>query len=265
MGKWLTMTMFFFLTGCVEIYTLHGVWHKMQPGEDLRAVALRYNTELQELAEVNNIQEIQDVGQGKNIYIPHKIKKDFRPLPSEVWPEGEKQTAKVEEGDDAVPEGAGQELGEEVLQSKKLARKTSEPEKKSVAKALIFDRTRFVWPVEGQLTSRFGIRRGRPHEGIDVSAPQGTPIVAAADGKVMFSGTLRGYGNLILIKHTDGFFTSYAHNRKNLVQKGQEIKGGERVALVGRTGRATGSHLHFEVRQGQKARNPLFFLPRRKG
>ena len=74
---------------------------------------------------------------------------------------------------------------------------------------------------------------------------------------------MRGYGNLVLLKHGDDFFTVYAHNSVNLVKKGKRVKRGETIAKVGRTGRATGPHLHFEVREGTKARNPLFFLPKK--
>ena len=119
----------------------------------------------------------------------------------------------------------------------------------------------FEWPVEGIFFSKFGPRRGRHHDGIDVSAPAGTPIKAAADGKVVFSGRFCGYGNMILLRHDNGYFTAYAHNRANLVDKGEKVAQGEVIAEVGRTGRTTGNHLHFEVRRGRKAMDPLSFLP----
>ncbi len=124
----------------------------------------------------------------------------------------------------------------------------------------------FIWPLKDfTFMSGFGIRRGRRHDGIDLAAKSGTPIKAAADGKVVFSGRMRGYGNLILLKHDQGYFTAYAHNRRNLVSKGKDVKQGEVVAQVGRTGRATGNHVHFEIRQGQEAMDPLNFLPARAG
>ena len=112
------------------------------------------------------------------------------------------------------------------------------------------------------MTSTFGVRRGRRHDGIDISAKRGTPVQAAANGKVIFSSRLRGYGNLILVKHKDDFFTAYAHNARNLKKKGQTVKKGDVIARVGSTGRASGPHLHFEVRKGNVARNPTFFLPK---
>ncbi len=125
------------------------------------------------------------------------------------------------------------------------------------------EKGRFVWPVAGSITSRFGIRAGRRHDGIDIAAPEGTPIVAAADGEVLYSGDQKtGYGNLIIVRHAGDFITVYAHNSENLVREGEQVKQGQAIARVGQTGRATGPHLHFEMREGVKPRNPLFFLPR---
>lgn len=123
------------------------------------------------------------------------------------------------------------------------------------------DRSKFIWPVDGKLFSGFGIRDGRRHDGIDISARSGTIVRAAAEGKVVFSGRLGSYGNTVIIRHKDNFFTTYAHSEKNLVKKGKSVKQGEIIAHVGDTGKATGPHCHFEIRNGQKARNPLFFLP----
>ncbi|MFC1655164.1 peptidoglycan DD-metalloendopeptidase family protein [Myxococcota bacterium] len=121
----------------------------------------------------------------------------------------------------------------------------------------------FIWPVDGVLTSKFGIRGGRRHDGIDIGAPQGTEIVAAADGTVLYSGDQQtGYGNLIIIKHANDMITVYAHNQKNLVKESDQVKRGQAIGKVGRTGRATGPHLHFEIRKRTHPRNPLFFLPK---
>jgi murein DD-endopeptidase MepM/ murein hydrolase activator NlpD len=124
---------------------------------------------------------------------------------------------------------------------------------------------RFAWPVDGVLTSRFGLRRGRRHDGIDLAAPEGTPIRAAARGEVLYAGDQSGYGLIVILRHADNFITVYAHNAENLVREGQKVDQGQEIARVGRTGRTTGPHLHFEVREGTRPRNPLFFLPRPAG
>jgi lipoprotein NlpD len=117
-----------------------------------------------------------------------------------------------------------------------------------------------AWPAPGVLISGFGDRERDRHDGIDLACPEGTPIRAAEDGIVLFSGEQRGYGNLVLIAHDRDVVTVYAHNERNLVSPGDKVSRGEQIARVGHTGNATGSHLHFEVRVGARPRDPLGFL-----
>ncbi|HVU51257.1 MAG TPA: M23 family metallopeptidase, partial [Polyangia bacterium] len=123
---------------------------------------------------------------------------------------------------------------------------------------------RLRWPlvnVAHNVGSPFGARDGRAHEGIDLPAPAGTPVVAAADGTVVYAGDgIRGYGNLVVLQHAGDLLTVYAHNSALYVSAGQTVRAGDRVAAVGQTGRATGPHLHFEVRQGQIPRDPMSYL-----
>lgn len=118
----------------------------------------------------------------------------------------------------------------------------------------------FLWPVNGSVVSGFGMRWGRLHEGIDITAPTGTPIWAAAAGTVIHAGWLGGYGNLVVIDHGNGLATAYAHASVILVAVGQEVAQGETVALVGSTGNSSGPHLHFEVRVNGIAVDPLLYL-----
>jgi murein DD-endopeptidase MepM/ murein hydrolase activator NlpD len=121
------------------------------------------------------------------------------------------------------------------------------------------------WPlttIHVLVGSPFGARWGKPHEGIDLPAPVGTPVFAAADGRVVYAGgAIRGYGNLIVLKHAGDLLTAYAHNSVLLVSQGQSVRAGDRIALVGQSGHATGPHLHFEVRSGQIPRDPMSYLP----
>jgi len=115
------------------------------------------------------------------------------------------------------------------------------------------------WPLSGTITSRFGGRRR--HTGLDIAAPKDTPVLAAADGEVTYSGNgLRGYGNLVVIDHGQGVVTLYAHNRKNLVHKGQRVTRGDRIARVGSTGHSTGPHVHFEVQIDGRRVDPQRYL-----
>ena len=122
----------------------------------------------------------------------------------------------------------------------------------------------FIWPAKGTLTSGYGWRWGRMHRGIDVANSVGSPIIAAADGKVVFSGwSSGGYGYLVELAHSDGSKTRYAHNSALLVKKGQTIRQGTAIARMGSTGRSTGPHLHFEIiKPGLGAVNPVQHLSR---
>jgi len=117
----------------------------------------------------------------------------------------------------------------------------------------------FIWPVSGTLTSGFGPRWGRMHEGIDIAAPAGTPIHAAAAGRVIIAGYMGGYGNLTVIDHGGGITTAYAHQSAIWVSGGS-VAQGQSIGAVGTTGSSTGNHLHFEVRINGSPVNPLSYL-----
>jgi len=123
-----------------------------------------------------------------------------------------------------------------------------------------------IYPVQGRITSHFGYRRspfGRGqefHDGLDIGAPYGTTIRATADGMITFTGYKSGYGYTVTINHGYGFETSYCHNSKILVKKGQQVKKGQAIAEVGSSGRSTGPHVHYMVKVNGQLRNPVDFL-----
>ena len=123
--------------------------------------------------------------------------------------------------------------------------------------------TGYLWPAQGVLSSGYGWRWGRMHHGIDIAGPTGTPILAAASGVVITAEWHQGgYGNLVEIEHPDGSITLYAHNHRILVNKGDQVEGGQLIAQMGSTGFSTGPHLHFEVHLPEKGSvNPLAYLP----
>jgi murein DD-endopeptidase MepM/ murein hydrolase activator NlpD len=124
----------------------------------------------------------------------------------------------------------------------------------------------YEMPLNGRISSKFGTRfhpidkKMKVHTGVDIAVPRGTPISAAADGVVTFSGRRGGYGNVVIIEHPDGRQTFYAHCDKLLVEKGQQVAVGELIAKAGSTGKSTGPHLHFEVRENGKPIDPIKFL-----
>ena len=123
--------------------------------------------------------------------------------------------------------------------------------------------SKFAWPVQGTIVSKFGtIGKGRANDGINIKAAKGTAVRAADAGTVAYAGNeLKGFGNLILIRHNDGWITAYAHNDRIVVKKGQKVRRGEKIATVGETGGVNSPQLHFEIRAGKKAVNPVNYLP----
>ena len=153
------------------------------------------------------------------------------------------------------------------LESTKLPMSTSKKANDEAKKYPVANQKNLslIWPVTGQLSSKFGPRKNRMHDGIDIAAKEGAPVSAAAAGLVVYADSrLTGYGNLIIIRHSSDLFTAYAHNQKNLVKRGDQVSSGQRIALVGTSGRSSAPHLHFEVRRGETAVDPLAYLPKRK-
>ena len=118
----------------------------------------------------------------------------------------------------------------------------------------------FVWPVHGILTSGFGWRWGRMHEGIDLAVASGTPVVSSASGTVIVAGWMGGYGNLVVVDHGNGVSTAYGHNTSVTVGVGQSVAQGQLIAYSGNTGHSTGPHVHFEVRINGSPVDPLGYL-----
>ncbi|MGI6551214.1 MAG: peptidoglycan DD-metalloendopeptidase family protein [Syntrophomonadales bacterium] len=118
----------------------------------------------------------------------------------------------------------------------------------------------FAWPVFGKISSGYGWRKGEFHHGLDIACPVGTPIRAAAAGRVTFVGNRSVYGKTVVVQHANGAETLYAHTSSNLVKVGQQVKKGQVIALVGVTGRTTGPHLHFQINYNDKTLNPLEYL-----
>ncbi len=135
-------------------------------------------------------------------------------------------------------------------------------------KPIYSTRERVLWPMSGTMTSRFGYRslrvgRSRFHTGVDLAAPTGTSVYAALSGRIEFAGWNRqGYGYLVIIRGWDNRKYYYGHNSRILVRRGQWVRQGTIISRVGSTGASTGPHLHFEIRVGDRARNPLAYLPR---
>jgi murein DD-endopeptidase MepM/ murein hydrolase activator NlpD len=119
---------------------------------------------------------------------------------------------------------------------------------------------RLQWPVSGPITSGFGMRWGRMHEGIDIAVGSGTPVHAAAAGRVVYAGWMSGYGNIVVLDHGGGLSSAYGHNTSVAVAVGQDVQAGQVIAYSGSTGHSTGPHVHFEVRVNGEPVDPMGYL-----
>ncbi len=199
-----------------------GVVHVVRPGETVWRISKHYGVSVDAVVRANRIRDVTEVATGARLWIPEgRAIAGASIVPVNYPPPGHSARA--------------------------VARRDT-------GLAL-------VWPVQGKQSSRFGRRNGRPHDGIDLAAPRGTPIHAAEAGRVIYSGTLSSYGKVVIVKHVGDFSTVYAHNRRNRVGKGQFVEKGDVIAEVGRTGNASGNHVHFELRDGQRPIDPRPHLP----
>jgi len=200
---------------------LVGVTHVVRRGETAYRIARAYGVDVADLLEINGIADPRQVAVGTELFVP-----------------GASRVVELDEVTGGKPAPAHGEAGE-------TARATG----------------RLGWPLQGVLYGRYGVRSGHRHDGIDLAAPEGTVIGAAAAGAVIYAGEQAGYGSIVILRHLDGLVTLYAHCSAVLVGEGASVRRGEPIARVGQTGRTTGPHLHFEVREGTRPRNPLLFLP----
>ncbi len=219
-----------------------GAWHKVTSGDTVDSVAKRYGAESEAIAELNDLPRKGEITGRDEIFIP---KAGGKPPGTGASPPPPITTASA--SGDSSSTGSTGSTGSTV---------------KATGKCGVDGRPCFAWPVDGKLSARFGTSDGKHNDGIDISAPKGTAVKAADTGKVIYSGdAIKGYGNLVLLRHEGGIITVYAHNDRNVVAEGDDVKRGQKLAEVGSTGSATTVHLHFEVRVGEQPKDPLLYLP----
>lgn len=198
-----------------------GIYHVVERHQTLYRICKTYGVDLKRIATLNGISDPSKIETGQRILIP-----------------GAKRVLKVEIYIDDVAAERG-ERDQSKIAYKKLD---------------------FIWPVEGKISNTFEEAESKRHQGIDIPSPVGTPIKASNPGMVIYSGAIKGYGNVVIIRHSEEYVTVYAHNEINLVEERAWVEKGQMIAKVGRTGNATGSHLHFEIRRNNKVVDPMLFL-----
>lgn len=237
--------------------------HIVQRGETLTSIARQYGLRVHDLIAFNEIANPDRLSVGQQIVVTPRVQR----------------THVITAGDTLWDIAREYEVTVEAIQS---ANSLSDPRRLRIGQKLVIPAIgggddvvavpalsrateqvlALSWPVQGRVTSHFGPRWGRMHNGTDIAAPTGTPVHAAASGKVTYSDWAGTYGQLIVIDHGNGLETRYAHNSQLLVRVGDQVQRGQRIALVGSTGQSTGPHLHFEVHVDGEAQDPIRWLSR---
>ena len=220
-----------------------GLWHRVVQGETVWGIARGYGADVTAVLQVNDIREPRKLSIGRRLWIP-----SGRLGAGQARGGGPPRHARTRNRDALPP----------VLRGR-VKRGPAPGGSRCAAWGQLSPA--FAWPLRGRVSSAFGRRRGRHHNGIDIAARAGTQVRAAASGKVIFSGRLGSYGRIIVLQHGGGWASVYAHNRRNLVARGRRVRRRQIIAEVGATGSATGPHLHFEIRRGDTPTNPLLCLP----
>ncbi|MBK8010082.1 MAG: peptidoglycan DD-metalloendopeptidase family protein [Deltaproteobacteria bacterium] len=222
--------------------------HQVQPGENAYRIAVQYGVSVESLAQANGLDDPTKLRVGQTLVIPGK-------------PNGAGDGAGGA-GSSSVGAGVKKDGGDGALAAPiDVSALRCRDFKRADAEGASSAAGKLRWPVDGVVVSRFGHVEDRPHDGIDIAAPLGTPIYAAADGRVRYAGFQDGYGELVIVEHGEKLLTVYAHNAKNCVKAGDKVAVGDVLALVGQSGGANAPVVHFEVRQGVQPVDPRRFLP----
>lgn len=216
--------------------------HIVAEGETLYSIAWRFNLDYKKLALANGIATDFAIYPGQRLELQERVT---------TTSEASKTERKVVKSQPKTPDAAPTR-----------SKKETQSETVSISNKALADPKTWSWPANGKVIAGFQSNKGL-NKGIDIEGKLGEPVLAAASGEVVFSGEgLRGYGKLVIVKHSDKFLSAYAHNQTLLVEEGALVKQGEKIALMGATG-TDSTKLHFEIRIDGKPVDPLKLLPAR--
>ena len=214
-------------------------FHKVRKGETLYSISRLYKTDVYSISKLNNLKNINSINEGQALKIY-----------------GER---KIETKDDDLSYIKKPNI-KKIDSKKKISKRIKKT--KSKLKRSFSKNSKFIWPVKGELISKYGkSNKGFFNDGININSKLNQKVSASNDGVIIYSGNeIPGYGNLILIKHSQNWITAYAHLGKVSIERGEKVKKGQIIGLVGKTGNVRKPQLHFEIRKGKDAVNPLNYL-----
>ncbi|MFP2927810.1 peptidoglycan DD-metalloendopeptidase family protein [Pyxidicoccus sp. 3LG] len=228
--------------------------HRVAAGETMYRISKMYGLSVEELGAANGIKAPWSLAVGQELVVPGQVRaapEEEPELLAEADPEPVRTSADVSRR--RVPTVARRE--EPPPRSSRPVSRPGVGSRPRVATQGMID-----WPLKGVLYGRYGKKGREPHDGIDLAAPSGTPVKTAQAGTVLYAGEQRGYGNIVIVEHSQTLITLYAHNRDLRVKTGQRVHRGQVIATVGESGKTSGPHLHFEVRVDGKPVDPLDYL-----
>ncbi len=226
-----------------------GVYHTVKKGQTLYTISRVYEVDETYLARINGIADPTQLRSGEKIYIPGATQ--LKPVPITVKPTPKPipqkpQVVVAQKKPEATPKPA-------------VKKGTPKPRQTKTYKKPPASKGRFIWPVKGKVVKKFGNGNSK---GLEIAVDNGTPVSSAAAGKVIYSGSgITGYGNLVIVRHDDSFFTVYGYNQRNLVEAGAFVSKGEKIAYSGKPPSGGANRIYFEIRYGKKPVNPITYLP----
>jgi murein DD-endopeptidase MepM/ murein hydrolase activator NlpD len=238
--------------------------HIVNRGDTLMSIARRNNVPVAELAKANNLDQSAKLSLGMKLTVPGSRSAAAAPVAQPVVAAPAQPVAPV-----AAPATKMASAGGPPQSARLASATTNVVEEKPVVEAASVKSSEatgalptFRWPVRGKVITSYGAKtNGKSNDGINLAVPEGTPVKAAEDGVVAYSGNeLKGYGNLVLVRHSNGYVTAYAHASELMVKRGDTIKRGQIIAKSGQSGEVGSPQLHFEIRKGSSPVDPLQFL-----
>ncbi|BCA79790.1 lipoprotein [Desulfuromonas sp. AOP6] len=253
-----TLIIVFFLIFLAACTPAKGIYHQVGEGQTLYRISRVYGVNEQYLARVNGISDPSRLQAGQKLFVPGAVHQ--RKVPSTVISSSRSPSTNP-------PKPVPLHTPAKTPATKTVAspqEKNRSPVVTAPPKSVMPAprKGQFIWPVKGRVVKNFGNNEAGPSKGLEIAVPRGTAVVSSGAGRVIYSGNgIRGYGNLIILKHDNSYFTVYGFNDKNLVAVDTFVSRGEKIALSGVPAGGGEPRVHFEIRQGKEAVNPSLYLP----
>jgi lipoprotein NlpD len=253
-----TITLFYLLISSLLMASLvacgvphrTGIYHTVKKGQTLYTISRVYEVDEAYLARINGVSDPTQLMSGERIFIPGASQVKSVPITVKPAPPPKPKPVVVVKKD-TVP--VKKPVASKPVPKPSYTKPTTTSKKPPASKG------RFIWPVKGQVVKKFG---NGTSKGLEIAVNSGTPVASAAAGKVIYSGSgISGYGNLVIVRHDDSFFTVYGYNKRNIVDAGAFVSKGEKIAYSGKPPSGGKNRVYFEIRYGKKPVNPLTYLP----